>query len=646
MGDFHSIRRAVVTFGVAIMLVLAGGGAAHAAAWHWSQPLRTDNTQGQSLNGLQCPSATECVTLSASNQLVAFGPDQAVSPGTVVTPEAPGHVLMGLSCPSVSQCETITADGELVGADPASGGDASTVQLQPVTDQPVVDGLHAIDCVSTDLCVVVTGAGQAISFDPSSPGSAQTATLVSGQEFGLVALSCPSATQCTAVGHSVAVTFDPTTLAVSASGALAGSQSLVSQVDCPDTTECVASTSAGRALTFAPDSPGTAVATTLETGQLYPIVALSCPSAGDCVAASQEGHVIVFAPGGAVISNQPAGGGADSYAGGTFLPITALICQATQCGAVTSDGQYATFDPANPGVPVLSEIGGGTDLVAVSCAVATSCDVIGPSDETQIKPAGPSAGPHRYVNNFPLTDIACPKQTQCTAIAADFSFSYNPRHFRTPRKLTRIHNDNGMSAIACPTASQCTVITSGGYEQTYHPVTGKGIRSAFAVEEDEALLALACPSTTLCVALDDNGTAITFAPTTGKRIAVHHIDPRVGLSAPSGGSDQRLSAIACPSVSRCVATDSLGDVVAFNPRTGGAKVTGVSAFPLSAISCASSSSCFAVNTAGQVLKSQGTGWHTTTLVGATSLTGISCKATVCAVIDSNGDSIIGRAGRG
>ena len=273
MGDLHSIRRAVVTLGVAIMLVIAGGGAARAAAWHWSQPLHTDNTQGQSLSNLQCPSAVECVTLSASNQLVGFAPDQAVSPGTVVTPEAPGQVLMGLSCPSVSQCETITADGELVRANLASGGGASTVQLQPATDQPVVDGLHAISCVSMTLCVVVTGAGQAISLDPSSPGSALTANLVSGQEFGLVALSCPSTTQCTAVGHSVAVTFDPTTLAVSGSGALAGSQSLVSQVDCPDTTECVASTSAGRALTFAPDSPGTAVATTLETGQLYPIEA-------------------------------------------------------------------------------------------------------------------------------------------------------------------------------------------------------------------------------------------------------------------------------------------------------------------------------------------------------------------------------------
>ena len=192
---------------------------------------------------------------------------------------------------------------------------------------------------------------------------------------------------------------------------------------------------------------------------------------------------------------------------------------------MTGDGQYATFDPANPGAPVLSEIGAGTDLVGVSCAVDTACDVIGPNDETQIKPAGLSAGPHRHVNNFPLTDIACPKQTQCTAIAADYSFSYNPQHFRTPRKLTRIDDDNGMSAIACPTASQCTVITTGGYEQTYHPVTGKGIRSAFAVEKDEAQLALACPSTSLCVSLNDNGQAITFNPVTGAHIATHPIDP-------------------------------------------------------------------------------------------------------------------------
>jgi hypothetical protein len=66
-----------------------------------------------------------------------------------------------------------------------------------------------------------------------------------------------------------------------------------------------------------------------------------------------------------------------------------------------------------------------------------------------------------------------------------------------------------------------------------------------------------------------------------------------------------LSAISCPTVSLCVATDASGDVVTSTDPTGGAaawKVTNVDGSSyLSAISCPTTSLCVAVDEWGKAV---------------------------------------------
>ncbi len=145
--------------------------------------------------------------------------------------------------------------------------------------------------------------GREATFDPSSPGSPAPQT-ISGSSFG--AVSCPTATQCTAVGvgptasngepQGYESTFNPQTPSAG-SGAvvdtgtailngqfcftgLCPDNALLTQVSCPAADECIASDVLARLLTFDPQSPGTPSLRNNAGGTL------DCPSADACLLAT------------------------------------------------------------------------------------------------------------------------------------------------------------------------------------------------------------------------------------------------------------------------------------------------------------------------------------------------------------------------
>jgi hypothetical protein len=123
----------------------------------------------------------------------------------------------------------------------------------------------------------------------------------------------------------------------------------------------------------------------------------------------------------------------------------------------------------------------------------------------------------------------------------------------------------------------------------------------------------------------------------------------VGSDSPSGGSGNELDAIACPSLARCTAVDTLGNEVTFNPRSPGrAKLRVIDrGGSLSAVGCPSVAECVAVDALGQALTGDPAGgtWAVEPIAGATPLTGVRCPSTAeCVAVDSAGDAFIG-AGR-
>lgn len=96
---------------IALALLACFPASAGAGTLRWSAPIRLDHQggNGQSLTGVSCPSATECVAVDDSGQQVLFNPK---SPGkSRATTIDPGYQLIAVSCPITSQCSAVDNSG-------------------------------------------------------------------------------------------------------------------------------------------------------------------------------------------------------------------------------------------------------------------------------------------------------------------------------------------------------------------------------------------------------------------------------------------------------------------------------------------------------------------------------------------------------
>jgi hypothetical protein len=277
-------------------------------------------------------------------------------------------------------------------------------------------------------CIAVDGSIEVV-FNPTAPQThTQTDLLTSnpyvvredltgGMDEGptlMEDLSCPTVSQCTAVGSfSGEATFDPAL--VSASSPVRVNESLV---EVPATTQGKPVVVNGQQLILSLN-----------------FTSISCPSVSECVgvtsaAMSGEGLIseVTFDPAsGGVRPLVPlTGSGEDGAAIGTQLACPAV----TQCTSIAEQGGETTFNPSSP-------------TTAVSARIA---------------------GPH-------LTAVVCPLTSQCTAIdegsATVSEITFNPAALGSPRRAT--FDLHAISGLACPTVSQCTVVDRGGLEQTFNP---------------------------------------------------------------------------------------------------------------------------------------------------------------------------------
>jgi Alpha galactosidase A/Alpha galactosidase C-terminal beta sandwich domain len=169
--------------------------------------------------------------------------------------------------------------------------------------------------------------------------------------------------------------------------------------------------------------------------------------------------------------------------------------------------------------------------------------------------------------------------------------------------------------------------------------------SAPQTVDRQAPSAIACPTVTLCVAVDRAGDVLQTT------------DP--GAAGPSWSPPEpidpghALSALACPSASLCVAVDDNGSELASTDPAGGAgswaAARSIDSVALTGVSCASSSLCVAIDAEGQALVSSDPGdpaptWTASDIDGATELRGVSCpSAALCVAVDSAGNALSSEA---
>jgi hypothetical protein len=639
----HRVSTYLTSLAAAIALLAVVSGTASAASLHWSSGRQIDHSAGVGLGTLACPGSTQCDALDDNNRLVQFNP-ATPSHATRVQITAPAR-LTDLACASTTQCTLIDEQGGEATFNPSSPPATLTFQTVDAAVASASSSTQAAGatCPSSSQCVLVDGAGNVVVFDPTAPSAPVTASLDPGEDFGLIAVTCASTSQCTAISQTKEWTFDPANPGAATSATIDTAAGFARAVTCASATQCTAVDQSGHETTFNPQTATTTGPVSLATNEFTQFNDVSCPSQALCVAADLAGHLTSFDPQtGQPVANVPV------------TDVHNLACEsATACVADDGSGRVLTFTPGTTSRPTATQIDAGAPLVSVSCPGRSQCTAVDALHELTFDPLSATRAPlHlRTLSGRPfppVSAVACPALTLCSAPRNVSQITFNPRAFGRPKARVIDHDGDGtIVTVRCPSRSECVAIDDDGAGVTYNPRTGRIMRHNINVEEVEAQTALACPSRSQCTSTDNDGTAITFDPLTGHRLLSVKIDKPVGLDAASGDSDNELDGIACRGTRLCVAVDTLGNEVSFDPhsRRGGHLHAVAAGSALTSVACPTSGLCVLGDSSGRVwtAAARGSHWTSTTLHGAAGLTSVACVSSKeCVAVDTAGDEFTGR----
>jgi hypothetical protein len=259
----------------------------------------------------------------------------------------------------------------------------------------------------------------------------------------------------------------------------------------------------------------------------------------------------------------------------------------------------ATAHLANPLLwrgPVLVDPSGG--FTAITCPAASFCvaadtsgNVVTSTDPT----GGVSSWAVAHVDSGDcgpracfLTHISCPSVSFCAAVdetGALFT-STDPSAGAAGWKSVKITSKQ-LTAVSCPSVSLCVAVDySGAAYTSTNPTGDAGSWSTATIDSGPCVIscrsinkgpperqldALACPSVSLCVAGDWEGNVVTAIDPRGGSGAwtASYVDP--DQEGVHGGSIQAtVSNVSCPSVSLCAASDGTGGLVTSSDPSGGA----------------------------------------------------------------------------
>ena len=239
-------------------------------------------------------------------------------------------------------------------------------------------------------------------------------------------------------------------------------------------------------------------------------------------------------------------------------------------------------------------------------------------------------------------------------------------------------DSTGLTGLSCPSASLCVGVDAAGYVvSTNRAAAGARAWKRVLVDTNngdrgrDALTGVACPSASLCVAVDSGGNVLASRHPRGKAAAwtLTPVDTAIDACPVLGGYEPchaALTAISCPSMSRCVAVDSNGRVLATTDPGAASSWSSVQADTVSSVNtgdhelvkasltslaCPTVSLCVAGDDAGNVITSThptGTAraWKTTHINpnlqgGGYGVADLSCPSVrLCVAVDGYASDVI------
>jgi hypothetical protein len=320
-----------------------------------------------------------------------------------VLPASPsGIATKAVSCPSATQCTAVgpganygsAAAGQEATFDPAT----QTVNAAGVASvAPGAGSLVDVSCPSVTQCTAIGGGNLEVTFDPTTGQNtaAGVVNLTQGYqgaqgEGGLENVSCPSTTQCTATGLNE-ITFDPTTGQVNAAGVQPMGNFAAGPVSCPSVSQCTTVTgvmgNASTVLTFDPVT-GANPADRKKVGSTVYFPGVSCPSVTQCTAATTLNSSGLV----------------------TFDPTTATP-NAAGSVPIAPDGlaEFETVGVSCPSVAQCTEVGIGAPSLTSRTRFLTSVTV------NPASPAGNSPTYGQVIHELP-TAVDCSSVSRCVAL--------------------------------------------------------------------------------------------------------------------------------------------------------------------------------------------------------------------------------------
>jgi photosystem II stability/assembly factor-like uncharacterized protein len=450
---------------------------------------------------------------------------------------------------------------------PTPGG--WTVQNPSPDSNPI----FAITCPSTTECIAVGLDGI---LETTDAGGHWTTTDTGGNL--MYAVTCVDIDHCLAVG-SGGTAFSTSNASTTATwgGPLTITPGLILYgVSCPGTTFCVV-VGQGGAIYSGDPAVGLSPQTSGTTNDLFGI---SCPSSTMCVAVGAAGQIRTN-DGSSTWTSQAYGATASFF--GVSCPTTSVCTVAGQGGIVWSTTLAPGFWS-----------GGGTgtsaSLSGVSCHSTKWCYIAGTDGSVYVRPATmlTKSPVHGFTGaTGALFSISCPSDTTC------YGAGENGIIVSTTNGATGWTQQTGLPAkdfyaASCPSTTVCYVVGYGG--QIYDTTNGGSTWTGQTSGTQQALHSIACIDTTTCYVVGDQGTILKTV-TSGSTWS--------GQTSPTS---LVLVSVSCPAANTCYAVLGTGQLPQFiqtqdgtnwvGPRPIGSGTVHASGL-VNAVSCPNLSSCYA-----------------------------------------------------
>jgi hypothetical protein len=265
----------------------------------------------------------------------------------------------------------------------------------------------------------------------------------------------------------------------------------------------------------------------------------------------------------------------------------------------------------------------GGNLFDVSCTSPTACTAVGPAPAFNAPPLVERWDGSTWTVQYPpssggsLTSVSCASATSCTAVgesesgAAMVVEAWDGTQWRA-QSTPSVDGGYGatLSSVSCTSATACLAVGSdyvgAGVKRTLvlrWDGTGWSVLRTlvFAVPQDEVLTGVSCVSAMACTAVGylAGPTELPLAEAwNGARWVIHAtVSPRDPVLTP------RLTGVSCSSAAACIAVGSYSSVLTVTERWNGRRWSRVRApnrgdqnNSLAGVSCSARSACMAVGT--------------------------------------------------